>query len=203
MGRGRAGLTHQGRFRDPAAGDILRRAGRGRVVPLPLRHVGPVQAPVPDGFQYPVIRPDPAGALLATLSDANRATAVVSQGCRPIGRHMVITRAEDNIIAELSGQSPLAQMHQVWQELSPRDRRLFRQGLHIGRVINEYQGEFHRGVRRSRGQLAQPHHIGRHHFGSRGALGDTVWARLLNHRGGTHERNPVSGDDATIRNPFP
>jgi small ligand-binding sensory domain FIST len=85
------------------------------------------------------------GAVGVLLQGPIRVRGIVSQGCRPIGRHMVITRAQDNIIAELSGKPPLAQLHQVWQDLSPRDRRLFQQGLHIGRVINEYQGEFNRG----------------------------------------------------------
>lgn len=71
--------------------------------------------------------------------------SVVSQGCRPIGRHMVVTRAQDNIIAELGGKSPLAQMQKLWTELSSRDQDLVRGGLHIGRVINEYQGQFRRG----------------------------------------------------------
>jgi small ligand-binding sensory domain FIST len=70
---------------------------------------------------------------------------IVSQGCRPVGRHMVVTRAQENIITELSGKSPLVQLQSLWQELSERDQRLFQRGLHIGRVINEYQGEFQRG----------------------------------------------------------
>jgi small ligand-binding sensory domain FIST len=36
-------------------------------------------------------------------------------------------------------------LQQLWQELSPREQHLFQQGLHIGRVINEYQGQFQRG----------------------------------------------------------
>src|SRR5439155_5585439 len=70
---------------------------------------------------------------------------VVSQGCRPIGRHLVITRAKDNIIFELGGEAPLTRLQQLWQELSPEEQKLFQQGLHIGQVINEYQGEFQRG----------------------------------------------------------
>jgi len=58
---------------------------------------------------------------------------------------MVITKAQDNIILELSGKPPLAQLQQIWEGLGPQDRELFQRGLHIGRVINEYQGEFHRG----------------------------------------------------------
>jgi small ligand-binding sensory domain FIST len=70
---------------------------------------------------------------------------IVSQGCKPIGRHMVVTKAQDNVIAELGGKSPLRQLQELWPELSPHDQQLLRRGLHVGRVINEYQGEFQRG----------------------------------------------------------
>jgi small ligand-binding sensory domain FIST len=70
---------------------------------------------------------------------------IVSQGCKPIGRHMVVTKAHDNVIAELGGKSPLRQLQELWPELPPGDQQLMRRGLHVGRVINEYQGEFRRG----------------------------------------------------------
>lgn len=85
------------------------------------------------------------GAVGVLLQGPVRLRSIVSQGCRPIGRHMVVTRGQDNIIAELSGRPPLDQLQQLWQELSPRDQELFQQGLHVGRVINEYQGDFQRG----------------------------------------------------------
>ena len=71
--------------------------------------------------------------------------SVVSQGCRPIGKPLVITKARDNIIEELGGKPALAQLQQLWQELTPRDQQLVQQGLHVGRVINEYQAGFQRG----------------------------------------------------------
>ncbi len=71
--------------------------------------------------------------------------SIVSQGCRPIGRHLVITRAEDNLILELGGQTPLAHLQELWPTLSAQEQQLFQQGLHIGRVLNEYQGDFLRG----------------------------------------------------------
>ncbi len=58
---------------------------------------------------------------------------------------MIITKAQDNLIYELGGKTPLLQLQELWPELGERDRQLFQQGLHIGRVINEYQGEFQRG----------------------------------------------------------
>jgi small ligand-binding sensory domain FIST len=93
---------------------------------------------------------------------------VVSQGCRPIGQHFVITRAQDNIVVELGGKPPLLQLQQLWQSLTPRDQQLVQQGLHIGCVINEYQGQFQRGdflvrnvigLDRSSGVMAVTDHV--------------------------------------------
>ncbi len=70
---------------------------------------------------------------------------IVSQGCRPIGTHLVITKADQNVILELGGRTPYEQLRAMWERLSPEDQRLFQQGLHIGRVLNEYQSEFQRG----------------------------------------------------------
>ena len=86
-----------------------------------------------------------AGAVGLFLQGPMILRSIVSQGCRPIGQHMVVTRAQENIITELGGRPPLLRLQQLWQELSPRDQQLFQQGLHIGCVINEYQGQFQRG----------------------------------------------------------
>ena len=85
------------------------------------------------------------GAVGVLLQGSIKCRAVVSQGCRPIGRHMIVTKGHDNIITALGGKTPLEQLQELWQELSPRDQRLLQQGLHVGRVINEYQGQFQRG----------------------------------------------------------
>jgi small ligand-binding sensory domain FIST len=85
------------------------------------------------------------GAVGVLLQGPVRVRSIVSQGCRPIGRHMVITRGRENVIAELGGKSPAARLQELWQELGGKDQQLFREGLHIGRVINEYQDGFQRG----------------------------------------------------------
>jgi small ligand-binding sensory domain FIST len=85
------------------------------------------------------------GAVGVLLQGELGIRSIVSQGCRPIGRHMVVTRAQDNVILELGGRPPLAQLQQLWQELTPEEQQLLQRGLHVGRVINEYQGEFQRG----------------------------------------------------------
>jgi small ligand-binding sensory domain FIST len=85
------------------------------------------------------------GAVGVMIHGPVRIRAVVSQGCRPSGRHYVITRAEQNIIQELGGRPPLAALEELFASLPPADQLLARQGLHVGRVINEYQDHFDRG----------------------------------------------------------
>jgi small ligand-binding sensory domain FIST len=85
------------------------------------------------------------GAIAMWMAGAIRVRTVVSQGCRPIGRHFVITKAQQNVIQELSGKPALAQLQEVFASLSPRDQQLVHQGLHLGRVTNEYQDSFGRG----------------------------------------------------------
>ncbi len=85
------------------------------------------------------------GAVGVLLQGPIGLRSIVSQGCRPIGRHMVVTKAEENIILELGGRPPFQLLQELWQSLDPQDQNLFQQGLHIGRVINEYRGDFQRG----------------------------------------------------------
>jgi small ligand-binding sensory domain FIST len=85
------------------------------------------------------------GAVGVVLQGPLGLRSIVSQGCRPIGRPLVITKAEDNMILELGGRSALEQLRELWQTLNPDEQKLLQQGLHIGRVINEYQDEFQRG----------------------------------------------------------
>ncbi|MBU0616373.1 MAG: FIST C-terminal domain-containing protein [Planctomycetes bacterium] len=71
---------------------------------------------------------------------------VVSQGCRPIGHHLVITEGERNVIRQLGGKPPLAVVIDTLKQCSTRDIELARSGgLLVGRVINEHQPRFTRG----------------------------------------------------------
>jgi small ligand-binding sensory domain FIST len=74
-----------------------------------------------------------------------RIRPVVSQGCRPIGRPMVITKAEENLIVELGGRPALDRLREVYGQLTPEDRELVRSSLHVGRAASEYKEHFQRG----------------------------------------------------------
>jgi small ligand-binding sensory domain FIST len=85
------------------------------------------------------------GAVGVVLQGPLGLRSIVSQGCRPIGRPLVITRAEDNVILELGGKPAVEQLRDLWQILTPEEQGLVQQGLHIGRVITEYRDQFQRG----------------------------------------------------------
>ncbi|MGQ0553216.1 MAG: FIST signal transduction protein [Planctomycetota bacterium] len=85
------------------------------------------------------------GALGLAVGGAVRLQPIVSQGCRPIGRHFVITKAHQNVIFALGGKSALSQLRTVFGEVQPRDRDLMQKALHVGRAIDERKSRFERG----------------------------------------------------------
>ncbi len=87
----------------------------------------------------------PYGAVGAVIRGGPRIRSVVSQGCRPIGTHYVLTKAEQNILYELGGVPPMQRLHELLPTLTERDQKLIQSGLHLGVVMNEYQDTFARG----------------------------------------------------------
>jgi small ligand-binding sensory domain FIST len=101
---------------------------------------GPGQTPLLFG---PEVRD--VGAVGILLRGPAGMRSVVSQGCRPVGRPLVVTKGHDNIVQELGGRPALEQLQEMFNELPARDQELFRQGPHVGLVLNEYKGHFDRG----------------------------------------------------------
>lgn len=85
------------------------------------------------------------GAVGVLVGGGVRLRPVVSQGCRPIGRPMVITKAESNLIVELGGRPALERLRELYGELDTADRLLVRSSLHVGRAASEYRDTFRRG----------------------------------------------------------
>lgn len=85
------------------------------------------------------------GLVGVALSGAVQVRSVISQGCRPIGERYVVTRAEHNVIHELSGKPALEQLQAVFHSLPSEEQRLAHQALHVGVVIDEQKNSFERG----------------------------------------------------------
>lgn len=93
------------------------------------------------------------GAVGLLISGGVRFDTIVSQGCRPIGTHYVVTDSHDNLIAELGGKPTKDRMQELFATLTEEDRELFQHGPQIGVVINETREDFRRGDFLIRGVL--------------------------------------------------
>ncbi|MPZ64332.1 MAG: histidine kinase [Pseudonocardiaceae bacterium] len=85
------------------------------------------------------------GAVGVLLGGQVAARALVSQGCRPVGPPMTVTKAANNMLLELAGVPALSKLEQIIQELPPEDQQAAMQGLHIGIAMDEYAAEHERG----------------------------------------------------------
>jgi small ligand-binding sensory domain FIST len=99
---------------------------------------------------------------------------LVSQGCRPIGNPYTITEASGNVIHQLGGQPPLTRLQKVAITLPDRDRELLAQGLHVGKVINEYRAEWHQGDFLIRGVIGVDPESGAVAIGDEVEIGQTI-----------------------------
>ncbi|MGC3970727.1 MAG: FIST N-terminal domain-containing protein [Pirellulales bacterium] len=85
------------------------------------------------------------GAVAVLLHGPLSVRTVVSQGCRPIGAPLVVTKAEQQWVQGLGGRKPLEIVQEIFAGLGDEDRALMQRGLHLGRVVNEYQEAFRPG----------------------------------------------------------
>jgi small ligand-binding sensory domain FIST len=87
-----------------------------------------------------------SGAVGVVIGPGTRLSTVVSQGCRPIGRPLVVTKSERNVVYELAGLPALERLLEMARSgMSERDISLINQGLHLGLVIDEHKADFGRG----------------------------------------------------------
>jgi len=86
------------------------------------------------------------GAVGVAMTGNIMMDTIISQGCRPIGRPFVVTKAEENVIWQLGGQQALAVLHHVLFGLSPEDRELAQRGsVFLGLAMNEMRPAFGSG----------------------------------------------------------
>jgi small ligand-binding sensory domain FIST len=84
------------------------------------------------------------GAVAVVIEGAG-ATAVVSQGCRPIGAPFTVTAAHGQLVQELGGMRALDRLMQIIDELDDHDKALAAAGLHCGVVIDDRKVDYERG----------------------------------------------------------
>ncbi|WP_067799906.1 FIST signal transduction protein [Actinomadura formosensis] len=85
------------------------------------------------------------GAVGVVIGGPVAAATVVSQGARPIGPDMVVTKAEENVLYELAGVPALEKLEQIVLGLPEEEQELAGRGLLIGVAMDEYAHEHERG----------------------------------------------------------
>jgi len=115
-----------------------------------------------------------SGAVGVALTGNVEVVALVSQGCRPIGQVLTVTRSEGNVIFELGGKAPVQRIQELYASLPEHDRELMTEGLLVGRVIDEYKTEFERGDFLVRGLVGADPDSGAIAVGDAVAVGETI-----------------------------
>jgi small ligand-binding sensory domain FIST len=114
------------------------------------------------------------GGVAVRLGAEAGARTVVSQGCRPIGHPMTVTRAERNLVLELAGMPAYQRLVEIVSALPPAEQELVARGLHVGIAIDEYADDHGRGDFLVRGVLGVDEQGGAVAVGDVVEVGQTV-----------------------------
>ncbi len=85
------------------------------------------------------------GAIGVVVEGGVELEPVVSQGCRPVGRAHVVTKAEGNLIVTLGGKPAARVLHSTLAEIPEADQELLRNGPALGVAHDPTKSLFERG----------------------------------------------------------
>jgi small ligand-binding sensory domain FIST len=87
---------------------------------------------------------DTSDAIVLAL-DGMRLETVVSQGCRPIGEALPVTRADEHLLLELGSRPAYQVLEQAFNTLPDAEKQRARGNLFAGLAVDEYKEKFGRG----------------------------------------------------------
>jgi small ligand-binding sensory domain FIST len=115
-----------------------------------------------------------SGGVGVVLPGGVATRTVVSQGCRPIGDPMIVTRADGNLVIEIAGRPALDRLDDLVRAADAEERSLLASGLQIGIAIDEHRATFERGDFLVRGVVGADRLQRALAVGDRVAVGTTV-----------------------------
>jgi len=86
-----------------------------------------------------------SGAVGVAFSGNVAVDTVIAQGCRPIGKPMLVTRCHGGLLQELDLGQPLRVLEELHRSLSGRDRQLMHRSLFLGLDMREERVEYDPG----------------------------------------------------------
>jgi len=113
--------------------------------------------------------------------------SVMSSGCRPIGRPMVITEVRDDLIVSLGGRPAAEVARESMLALDEKARANFAHGLRIGIVIDEYASMHGQGDFLIRRVLGVDRRDGALQVSQRLNAGRTIQFQLVDHETGSND----------------
>jgi small ligand-binding sensory domain FIST len=114
------------------------------------------------------------GAVGVVLGGDVAIHTLVSQGCRPIGRPMTVTKVDGTTILELAGRPALERAKDAVSDLAVEEQPLAVRGLHLGIAMDEYVDEHTQADYLVRGIAGADHHAGSLTVGDVVEIGSTV-----------------------------
>ncbi len=86
-----------------------------------------------------------SGAAGVAIEGEIEVRAIVSQGCRPVGKPWVITACKEHFVLKLSGRKAIDVLMETLQGLSPGEREAFSRQPFLGLAIDARKSTFERG----------------------------------------------------------
>ena len=114
------------------------------------------------------------GAVGLLCSEDVPIRVIVSQGCRPIGKPLTVTKSDRNLLYELAGTPALVRLEELVQSSTDDERELMRRGLQLGVVVDEHKLDFGRGDFLIRNVFGADQSSGALAVGEHVAVGTTV-----------------------------
>ncbi|MGI8603530.1 MAG: FIST signal transduction protein [Verrucomicrobiales bacterium] len=115
-----------------------------------------------------------AAGLMVRFRGGVRIEALVSQGCRPIGRAEPITEARDNYVSRLGGDPAYSVLKEAVEGLMNEGAEIVPGSIHAGLAVSEYIEELRRGDFLVRNLLGADAESGRVHIGASVEIGRTL-----------------------------
>jgi len=85
------------------------------------------------------------GALGLVIEGEVEVRAIVSQGCKPVGKPFVITSCEGNLIRRLGGQTAIEALVATFGSLEPRERERLQKRPFVGLALDARKQSYERG----------------------------------------------------------
>jgi small ligand-binding sensory domain FIST len=139
------------------------------------------------------------GGVLLGFRGGVKIHTLVSQGCRPIGEPLPVTKAEHNVVHTLGSRPAYQVLDEAFQALSEREKKRAGGNLFAGLAIREDREEFHRGDFLIRNILAADESSGAVALGAFPRVGQTLQYQLRDAGAADEDLRHLAGDLAADR----